>query len=197
MYGDGDTIVAAATPVGESAIAIVRLSGPSCASISDRCLSTGCPEPRKAVYGAFKRVDGQIVDRCVFIYYPEGASYTGEPMLEIFAHGSPLIVRMLIDDLLQRGCRAAEAGEFTRRAFLNGKMDLTQAEAVQDIISARSEAALAAARRQLDGSVGKAVNHLLERLLGVIAHLEAYIDLRAAWKSRGTSRLRTVHPSAR
>jgi tRNA modification GTPase len=176
MYIDGDTIVAAATPSGESAIAIVRLSGAACNRLSEHCWSYGCAEPRKAVYGAYKAIDGHIVDHCIFVYFTSDSSYTGEDMLEIYSHGNPLIVRQLIDDMLARGCRAAEPGEFTRRAFLNGKMDLTQAEAVQDMIAARSEAALEAARRQLDGSVGKAVNKLLERLLNIIAHLEAYID---------------------
>jgi tRNA modification GTPase len=176
MYVDGDTIVAPATPTGESAIAIVRASGSSCGALLESFGITRCREPRKAVYGAYKALDGHIVDNCVFIRYPEGASYTGEEMLEIFSHGNPLIVRHILDDLLSRGCRAAEPGEFTRRAFLNGKMDLTQAEAVQEIIGARSELALEAARKQLEGSVGRAVNDLLERLIGVIASLEAYID---------------------
>jgi tRNA modification GTPase len=117
-----------------------------------------------------------MLDDCVYHPYSAGASFTGEDMLEIFTHGNPLIVRLMIDDLLKRGCRAAEPGEFTRRAFLNGRMDLTQAEAVQDLISARSEQALAAAQRQLNGSVGRAVNALLEKLLRVIAWTEAYID---------------------
>ena len=176
MYSDGDTIVAAGTPAGESALAVVRLSGRLCERLLGLCWMHRCAEPKKAVYGAYRAIDGHAVDHCVSIYYAQGASYTGEEMLEIFCHGNPLIVRQLIDDLLLRGCRVAQAGEFTRRAFLNGKMDLTQAEAVQDIISARSEAALEAARRQLDGSVGKTVNSLLERLLAVIAYLEAYID---------------------
>jgi len=176
MYIDGDTIVAAATPTGESAIAIVRASGASCAALSHVCPKHGGLEPRKAVHGAYTASDGRAIDNCVFIYYERGHSYTGEEMLEIFTHGNPLIVRNIIADLMERGCRAAEPGEFTRRAFLNGKMDLTQAEAVQEIICARSNLAIDAARRQLEGSVGKAIDNLLERLIGVIASLEAYID---------------------
>jgi len=176
MYDDTDTIVAAATPAGESALAIVRLSGGAVRALSDAVSYHGCPEARKALYGAYKAIDGHVVDHCVFVRYEAGASYTGDDLLELSCHGNPIIVRQIVDDLLARGCRAAEPGEFTRRAFLNGKMDLTQAEAVQDLIGARSEAALEAARRQLDGSVGKAVQSLLDRLLEVIAHLEAYID---------------------
>jgi tRNA modification GTPase len=176
MYIDGDTIVAAATPTGESAIAIVRASGVSCKALFEVCAGSCGLEPRKAVHGAYKASDGHIVDDCIFIYYESGHSYTGEDMLEIFSHGNPLIVQRLVSDLISRGCRAAEPGEFTRRAFLNGRMDLTQAEAVQEIIGARSAEAIEAARRQLEGSVGKAVNNLLERLIGVIARIEAYID---------------------
>jgi tRNA modification GTPase len=176
MYMDADTIVASATPAAESALAIIRLSGPACARLSALFAGGRPVEERKSFYGAYRTLDGQVLDRCVFLPYAEGASYTGEAMLEINCHGNPLIVRQVIDDLLARGCRAAQAGEFTRRAFLNGRMDLTQAEAVQDIISARSESALEAARRQLDGSVGKAVNALLERLLRILAYTEAYID---------------------
>ncbi|HNX04525.1 MAG TPA: tRNA uridine-5-carboxymethylaminomethyl(34) synthesis GTPase MnmE [Opitutales bacterium] len=176
MYDAEDTIVAPATPSGESALAIVRVSGGAVRALSDSIPSAGCPEARKAVYGAFRAVDGHTIDYCVFVRFEKGASYTGEDMLEVSCHGNPIIVRQIVDDLLTRGCRSAEPGEFTRRAFLNGRMDLTQAEAVQEIISARSEAALEAARRQLDGSVGRAVNALLDRLLEVIAHLEAYID---------------------
>lgn len=176
MYNDGDTIVASATPSGESALAIVRLSGPSCRAFLEACSGRDCPEARKAVYGPYRGLDGKTIDFCVYICFESGGSYTGEEMLEIYSHGNPLIVRKIVADMLARGCRPAEAGEFTRRAFLNGKMDLTQAEAVQDMIGARSEAALEAARRQLDGSVGRAVNSLLERLITVIANLEAYID---------------------
>ena len=176
MYDDTGTIVAAATPAGESALAIVRLSGGAVRALSDAVAARGCPEVRKAAYGPYTALDGHVVDSCVFVRYEGPASYTGEDLLEISCHGNPIIVRLILDDLLARGCRAAEPGEFTRRAFLNGRMDLTQAEAVQDMIGARSLAALEAARRQLDGSVGRAVDALLERLLGVIAHLEAYID---------------------
>lgn len=176
MYKEGDTITACATPIGESALSIVRLSGPACKAISAVALSNASPVPRKAVYGGFRSLGGDLLDTCVFVWYPDGSSSTGEQMLEIFPHGNPMIVQKILSDLIARGCRPAEPGEFTRRAFLNGKLDLTQAEAVQDLVSARCEAALRAARRQLDGSVGRRVNELLDKMLTVIAHLEAYID---------------------
>lgn len=171
-----DTIVACATPPGESALAIVRVSGPDCPEILHGAVGVNMPEARKAVYGAYRGLHGEIVDRCVFLYYQGPASSTGDDVIEFMTHGNPLIVQKIVEDLIGRGCRAAEPGEFTRRAFLNGKMDLTQAEAVLDIIHARSERALAAAQHQLDGSVGRAVNALRERLIRVVAHVEAYID---------------------
>ena len=97
-------------------------------------------------------------------------------MLEIAPHGNPLIVQKILADLMARGCRAAEPGEFTRTAFLNGRMDLSQAEAVSDLIRARSDRSLQVAQRQLHGSVGRKMSELTERLLSVMAHLEAYID---------------------
>ena len=171
-----DTIVAPATPAGEGALAIVRLSGPDCAQIARDCLGGRNPAPRQATLGTYVDRQGQAVDQCIFLYYTTPASFTGEDMLELNTHGNPLIVQRIVEDLIARGCRAAEAGEFTRRAFLNGRMDLTQAEAVLDVIHARSERALQAAQRQLEGSVGRAVQRLLDRLLAVVAHIEAYID---------------------
>lgn len=171
-----DTIVAAATPMGESALAIVRASGALTLELVSQCFGVPSPTPRLATHGVYRDREGNVVDDCVFVHYAEGASFTGEPLLEIYSHGNPLIVQKLLQDMMARGCRGARPGEFTQRAFLNGRMDLTQAEAVMDLIHARSDRALAAAHRQLDGSVGRAVDKLLERLLKVVAHLEAYID---------------------
>ena len=103
-------------------------------------------------------------------------SYTGEDALEISCHGNPFIAQKILEDLFARGCRPAEPGEFTQRAFLNGRMDLSQAEAVMDLIHARSERALGAAQQQLRGELGRRINGLIEALLGVLARVEAYID---------------------
>jgi tRNA modification GTPase len=121
-------------------------------------------------------LSGTPIDDVVFIYYAEGNSYTGESMLEISAHGNPFIAGKILEDLFARGCRAAEPGEFTRTAFINGKLDLSQAEAVVDVIRARSDRALEVARRQLKGSVGECVNILIDNLLNIISEVEAYID---------------------
>ena len=171
-----ETILALATPAGESAIAMVRLSGPLCKSLVSEVFNSSGIIPRKAIYAQFRDSDGKKIDEVIYVYFENDSSYTGEPMLEISCHGSPLIAQKIIEDFLKRGCRMAEPGEFTRTAFLNGKMDLSQAEAVIDLIQARSERALDAARKQLDGSVGKRINQLADNLLKVIASIEAYID---------------------
>lgn len=173
----GETIVALATPQGQSALAIVRLSGPDCRRLARECLSGGAElEVRKAALRSYLSLKGDKLDELVACYYESGYSFTGEDSLELSCHGNPLIVQRLIEDLCARGCRLAEAGEFTRTAFLNDRMDLAQAEAVADLIHARSERALAVARQQLAGSLGKRVEADIDRLLRVQAAIEAYID---------------------
>lgn len=172
-----DTIVALSTPAGESAIAVIRLSGPACSGLSAEILGREqALAPRYAHFGTYQDVIGASIDDCVVTYFELGKSFTGEAMLEIAPHGNPLIVQKIIADLFARGCRPAEPGEFTRTAFLNGKMDLSQAEAVSDLIRARSDRSIEVAQRQLHGSVGRKMSELTDRLLSVMAHLEAYID---------------------
>ena len=172
-----DTIVALSTPAGESAIALIRLSGPACSVLSAQILGREqALAPRYAHFGTYTDVTGVTIDDCVFTYFELGKSFTGEAMLEIAPHGNPLIVQKILADLMSRGCRLAEPGEFTRTAFLNGKMDLSQAEAVSDLIRARSDRSIEMAQRQLHGSVGRKMSELTDRLLSVMAHLEAYID---------------------
>lgn len=174
---DTDTIAALATPRGESAVALVRLSGPRCERLAAELFGrTAAPAARRATLGVYRDVAGRAVDQCLFTWFAEGASYTGEPSLEIVSHGNPLVVRLMLADLAARGVRQAEPGEFTRRAFLNDKLDLTEAEAVADLIHARSERALEVARRQLAGELGRRVGEWTDRLLQVVAELEAYID---------------------
>ena len=170
-----ETIVAPATPSGEGALAVIRASGPGVPGLV-RALFGTPPPPRTIRLAAYRDLQGRILDSLLFVHFPEKASYTGEAVLELTPHGNPWLVRKILDDLLSRGCRLAEPGEFTRRAFLNGRLDLTQAEAVAQLIQARSERALEAARRQLAGSVGDAVRAFADRLLALTAELEAYID---------------------
>lgn len=173
----GETIVALSTPPGESAIALVRLSGPDSACLGQAVSGRKSPlPPREALFSKYLSSNGKLVDEVVLTAYTEGRSFTGEAMLEIACHGNPLIIQHIVEDLLARGCRPAEPGEFTRSAFLNGKMDLSQAEAVADLIHARSERSIEAAQRQLHGSVGRKMSELTDKLLGIMAQIEAYID---------------------
>ena len=172
-----DTIVALSTPPGESAISLIRLSGPACGDLGQSITMRQKPlEGRRAHYGKYLDIKGTEIDECIFTYFPNGQSFTGDPMLEISPHGNPLIVHQILTDLMERGCRSAEPGEFTRTAFINGRMDLSQAEAISDLIRARSDRSLKAAQRQLHGSVGRKMSDLTERLINIMAHLEAYID---------------------
>ncbi len=171
-----DTIAALATPVGTSAIAVVRASGPDCAALAAAIFGAAPLPPRVARHADYCDLRGALVDDVLVTFFRGPQSYTGEDSLEISSHGNPFIAQSILNDLLARGCRAAEAGEFTRRAFLGGRMDLSQAEAVMDLIHARSERALAAANQQLRGSLGRHLGELTEGLLLVLARIEAYID---------------------
>lgn len=171
-----ETIVALSTPSGSSAIAVIRLSGNECSLLA--CKIFGCKkvEPRRAMYSEYISVEGRVLDDVVYIFFESPNSYTGGDMLEIYTHGNPYIVQNILEDLFSRGCRAADAGEFTRRAYMNGRFDLSQAEAVSLLINARSDRALEAARRQLDGDLGKRINVMCDKLVEALAYIEAYID---------------------
>ncbi len=175
MAHSHDTIAALATPTGTSALAVIRISGPDTVQLV-RELCGGVPPPRCAQRADYKDGQGDLVDDVLATFFQEPASYTGEDVLEISCHGNPFIAQRILEDLLARGCRAALPGEFTQRAFLHGRMDLSQAEAVMDLIHARSERALAAANQQLRGALGRHMGMLVEGLLGVLARIEAYID---------------------
>jgi tRNA modification GTPase len=173
----GDTIAAPATPSGESALALLRASGPLVPALAAAILGRSAPPPpRQATFGHYQAVDGSVLDQIVLTWFAAPASSTGEDVLEITGHGNPLLVQRLLQDLFDRGCRPATAGEFTRTAFANGKLDLSQAEAVADLIRARSDGALRAARRQLDGELSLRVQDFSHRLLQTQAEIEAYID---------------------
>ncbi|MFM9146771.1 MAG: tRNA modification GTPase [Verrucomicrobiota bacterium] len=172
-----DTIVAAATPAGRSALAVVRIDGPLASELSAKGLGRSAPLPeRRAAAGVWRDLRGEPVDQVVAVRWDAGRSFTGGDTLELTCHGNPLLVRRIVEDLLARGARMAEPGEFTRRAFLTGRMDLTQAEGVADLIHANGERALEAARRLLAGELGRLVAAWSERLLSTLATLEAHID---------------------
>jgi len=170
------TIAALSTPNGESAIALIRLTGDKCQKLAEDVFNKQSISPRFAYRGAYKNINGDILDDCVFTFYKAPASYTGEDMLEISTHGNPFITQSVLEDLFERGCQSAAAGEFTRRAFMNDKMDLSQAEAVSLLISARSQRSLNAAQKQLSGDLGKRIGELCDELMDICALVEAYID---------------------
>jgi len=171
-----DTIVALATPAGESALGVIRLSGDACDLLPEAVFNHPSPTPRTAYLAVYRDFLGESLDQTLFIYYEKGCSYTGQPSLEIFCHGNPLILRKVVDDLVSRGCRLAEPGEFTRRAFVSGRMELVQAESVATLIRAKSDRALEIANRHLRGETGQRINLLRNKVLEVVAQLEAYVD---------------------
>ncbi len=175
MSFSGDTIAALATPVGTSAIAVVRASGPQTADLV-RAIFGRTPPPRLALHADYHDHAGALVDDVLVTFFAGPNSFTGDDTAEISCHGNPFIAQKILGDLLARGCRPAEAGEFSKRAFLNGRMDLSQAEAVMDLIHARSERALAAANQQLRGALGRHMAILISQLVNVLAQIEAYID---------------------
>lgn len=170
-----DTIAALATPAGVSAIAVLRISGSDTQAVA-AALCGQPPEPRRVVHLDYRGMDGRLIDDVLVTFFKGPHSYTGEDSLEVSTHGNPFIAQKVLEDLLARGCRPAEPGEFTQRAFLNGRMDLSQAEAVMDLIHARSERALAAANAQLRGALGRRMEELIATLLNTLARIEAYID---------------------
>jgi tRNA modification GTPase len=177
MSFSSDTIAAIATPPGEGAIAMVRISGPDAAPILARIFksSVKTPAPRQATFG--KIHDGEeVLDQVLVTTFQAPASFTGEDMAEITCHGGILLAARILETVLRSGARAADAGEFSQRAFFNGKIDLTRAEAIMDIIRARTAPALRAAALQLEGRLGKEIMALRDTVLEVVAHIEAWID---------------------
>ncbi|MFQ3671011.1 MAG: tRNA uridine-5-carboxymethylaminomethyl(34) synthesis GTPase MnmE [Verrucomicrobiia bacterium] len=173
-----ETIVAGATPPGRSALAVVRLSGPEARRLFAKHFPSAPhpPEERRAYYGWMVDEGGERLDDGVGIFWAGPRSYTGEDTAEFSCHGNPLIADRLVRALMRSGARLARPGEFTQRAFENGKLDLTQAEAVMDVISAQSDRALRMAGRARAGSLSRAVAGLQERVVNHLAHVEAWID---------------------
>jgi tRNA modification GTPase len=175
-----DTIAAISTPIGQGGIAIVRLSGPQSLAVADRvfCCTRGTPSdfPTHTVHhGTIGRGAG-LLDEVLLTVMRAPKTYTKEDVVEISCHGGPLVVRSILARCLESGARLAEPGEFTKRAFLNGRLDLTQAEAVMDLIQARSALAQEVAVHTLSGGLYRRIEDLRERLLAVLVNLEAHID---------------------
>lgn len=170
-----DTITAQATPPGRGGVAIVRVSGPLVKDITQHLL--GCElAPRQATYLPFRDINNELIDQGVALFFPNPHSFTGEDVLELQGHGGPVVVDMLVQRILTLGARLARPGEFSERAFLNGKMDLTQAEAIADLISASSTQAVRSAMRSLQGEFSKDIHSLNEKIIYLRMYVEAAID---------------------
>ncbi|MBI2959937.1 MAG: tRNA uridine-5-carboxymethylaminomethyl(34) synthesis GTPase MnmE [Betaproteobacteria bacterium] len=172
---DVDVIAAIATAPGRSGIGVVRISGRNLASLAARIIGR-VPEPRRATRASFLDARGRAIDDGIALYFPAPASYTGEDVLELQGHGGPVVLQMLLRRSLELGARLAEPGEFTRRAFLNDKLDLAQAEGVADLIDAATEAAARCALRSLRGEFSAVVDTLLRQLIDLRMLVEATLD---------------------
>lgn len=174
IYGE-DTIAAIATPPGRGGIGVVRLSGPKAIAI----VETLCRRSFKPRYATLSRIfnrEGDLLDQGIVLTFPAGSSFTGEPVAEVQGHGGPMIMRGIIQAALELGARMARPGEFSERAFLNGRMDLAQAEAVADLIASGSQAAARAALRSLTGQFSTLVDSIASGLLQLRVRIEAGID---------------------
>ncbi|HEV2472144.1 MAG TPA: tRNA uridine-5-carboxymethylaminomethyl(34) synthesis GTPase MnmE, partial [Chthonomonadales bacterium] len=177
------TIAAVATPLGEGALAIIRISGPQTREVASNLVRTvSGKRPLRLSHAratpgyVIDPASGGKVDQCIFTFFCAPRSYTGEDMAEISCHGGSATTRAVLRSTLRAGAIHAEPGEFTQRAFLNGKLDLAQAEAVSDLIRARTDEAVLVARRLLDGALSESLGHLREDLIGALAAIEVTID---------------------
>jgi tRNA modification GTPase len=170
-----ETIVAPATPPGRGGIGIVRLSGPKTKQIATEILGT-LPKPRHATVAVFSGSGGLTIDVGIALYFPAPSSFTGEDVLELHGHGGPVVMDLLVVRAIELGARMARPGEFSERAFHNGKLDLVQAEAIADLIAAGSAEAARAALRSLSGEFSREVGALALRVMQLRAYVEAAID---------------------
>ncbi|WP_153130260.1 tRNA uridine-5-carboxymethylaminomethyl(34) synthesis GTPase MnmE [Dechloromonas hortensis] len=170
-----DTIAAIATAPGRGGVGVIRISGSNLLPFS-LALTGKTPKPRYATLADFKADDGTAIDSGLLLYFPDPHSFTGEDVLELQGHGGPVVMQMLLARCLDLGARLAEPGEFSRRAFLNGKLDLTQAEAVADLIDAATTSAARSAVRSLQGEFSKAIHGLTDELINLRMLVEATLD---------------------
>lgn len=170
-----ETIVAPATAPGRAGIGIIRISGPNVKSIAQIILKK-IPQPRYAHFTKFHNEQNEILDEGLAIYFPAPNSFTGEDILELHGHGGPVIMNLLINKVCELGARLARPGEFSERAFLNDKIDLTQAEAIADLIDAASEQAARSAIRSLQGEFSQKIHQLVEALIHLRMYVEAALD---------------------
>jgi tRNA modification GTPase len=170
-----DRIAAAATPAGRGGVGVVRVSGPALADFAEQITGRSLP-PRHAALVTFRDAQGEPIDQGLAIYFPAPASFTGEDVLELQGHGSPVVLQMLLARCGELGARLARPGEFSERAFLNGRMDLAQAEAVADLIDAATTSAAKSALRSLQGDFSRAIGALTDELVALRSLTEATLD---------------------
>ena len=170
-----DTIAAIASPPGRGGVGIIRISGDATPTLMQAMLGRVIP-PRHAHFGPFLDSEGQVIDQGLALYFPAPRSFTGESVLELHAHGSPVVLDMLMRRLLDLGARPARPGEFSERAFLNDKIDLAQAEAIADLIDSTTRQAARSAQRSLQGEFSRQIHELVEALIGLRLYVEAAID---------------------
>src|SRR4029079_11177486 len=175
-----DTVAAISTPPGEGAIALIRITGANAIQIADK-IFRGKEQPSKFVshvqhLGEISSTENRLIDQVVLSVHRAPASYTGEDLIEISCHGGTLVSAKVLEACLRAGATAARPGEFTERAFVNGKMDLTQAEAVIDLIRAKTDLALRSATEQLEGRLGEQIKKIRGALVEILAHISASID---------------------
>lgn len=175
MIRNAETIAAVATAPGAGGVGMLRVSGENASRIAATLLGR-MPQPRHAHYCAFRNGENELVDRGILLHFPLPNSFTGEDVVELHTHGSPVVLNLLLRRVCELGARPARAGEFSERAFLNGKLDLVQAEAVADLIASQSETAARAALRSLDGVFSQQVRSLLANLVDLRVYIEAAID---------------------
>lgn len=170
------TIAAIATAAGRGGVGVIRISGRDLLPLAHAISGGKTPTPRRALYTDFFAADGSVLDNGLLLYFPAPHSFTGEDVLELQGHGGPVILNMLLRRCVELGCRLAEPGEFTRRAFLNDKIDLAQAESVVDLIDAQSEAAARSAVKSLKGAFSAEIHRLVDELIQLRMLTEATLD---------------------
>jgi tRNA modification GTPase len=175
MTDRNDTICAVATPPGRGGVGIIRASGPAAAHIASSLLGAA-PKARHAHYARFRDSGGELLDEGLLLYFPAPASFTGEDVVELHGHGGPVVLDRVLQRVLELGGRLARPGEFSERAFLNGKLDLAQAEAIADLIAAGSEESARAAMRSLQGDFSKTIQELVDALIELRVYVESAID---------------------
>lgn len=176
-YREGDTIAAEATPPGRGGISLIRVSGPQAYQVVAGIFDRELPPPGRHRWGEIRTGEGgRVLDEAVVAVFGRGHSYTGEEVVEIALHGSPVVVGEVLEELYRQGARPALPGEFTLRAFLNGRLDLTQAEAVADLIAASSRESAQEALKQLKGGLRRAIEEIEDRLEELLVHCEVELD---------------------